>query len=154
MDMKRSELIVFQRIYEGSENSARGSNILITELLPVPMRTAIKTGSFSAARWLFFSVMENQLDNNFLLGVNVETDLCPSLAGITSSAGRNRPWSFIIHIPDSRWNFGFSILNLGSQLEKLLRCKEDLPLDMRLGFSKDFEKLPLRFFLVVQQHDR
>jgi hypothetical protein len=103
-----------------------------------------KTGDFGAGEMAFLLGYGNQLDKNFYYGANIKL-IYSSIAGITSSA---IALDLGLHyaIPESRWNFGFSVLNLGSQLKSYYTVKEDLPLDMRLGFSKEFEKFPVRFF--------
>jgi predicted porin len=52
----------------------------------------------------------------------------------------------LYEFPEAGWSFGFSASNLGNQLKAYYTTKEDLPIDMRLGFSKQFEKVPLRVF--------
>ena len=49
-------------------------------------------------------------------------------------------------IPESRWHFGFSVLNLGTQISSYESTKENLPLDVRIGLSKELEHLPFRFY--------
>ncbi len=49
-------------------------------------------------------------------------------------------------LPLSKWSFGFSILNLGTQISSYYSTTEDLPLDIRLGFSKELQHLPFRFY--------
>jgi len=58
----------------------------------------------------------NQLDNNFYYGVNVKL-----IYSSSQVLRRALPQSTLVsyNIPDSRWNFGFSILNLGSQLKAI-----------------------------------
>jgi hypothetical protein len=63
-----------------------------------------------------------------------------------SSTGYAFDMGLHYEIPDSKWHFGFSILNLGSQISSYMNKNEDLPLDMRIGFSKELEKLPFRLF--------
>ena len=106
-------------------------------------------GTFSAGEMALIIGYGNQLDDNFYYGANVKF-IYSSIAGISSSAAAV---DLGLHyaIPDERWNFGFSILNLGSQIKSYFATREDLPIDMRLGFSKELEKLPFRFFWSFNQ---
>ena len=101
-------------------------------------------GSFSAGETAFVVGYGNQLDQNFYYGANVKI-IYSSIAGISSTAAA---LDLGLHyaIPDQKWNFGFSVLNLGTQLSSYFGTKESLPLDLRLGFSKELEKLPFKFF--------
>ena len=48
-------------------------------------------------------------------------------------------------IPSDNIAFSLGVNNLGSQLTSYLDTREKLPLDIRLGFSKSLEHLPLKF---------
>ena len=50
-------------------------------------------------------------------------------------------------LPDQLINIGFSILNIGTQLQTYISSREDLPLDVRIGISKKLEHLPLSVYL-------
>lgn len=50
-------------------------------------------------------------------------------------------------IPSQHVNIGLSVNNMGKQLDAYSTTKERLPLDVRLGFSKRLEHLPLRVSL-------
>jgi len=143
MDINEASLS-FSKNYEGIGRFGAGIEYINYGTFTGADEDGNKTGSFSAGEMALLLGYGNQLDNNFYYGVNVKL-IYSSLAGITSSAAAI-DLGLHYNIPDSRWNFGFSILNLGSQLKSYYGVKEDLPLDMRLGFSKEFEKLPLRFF--------
>jgi len=86
----------------------------------------------------------NQLDQNFYYGANLKF-IYSSIAG-EASTGLAVDLGLHYAIPELRWNFGFSVLNLGTQLSSYFSTKEDLPLDIRLGFSKELERVPFRFF--------
>ncbi len=47
------------------------------------------------------------------------------------------------NIPEQDIVLGFSILNLGTQLDPYASTREDLPLDVKIGVSKKLEHLPL-----------
>jgi long-subunit fatty acid transport protein len=55
----------------------------------------------------------------------------------------------LYQIPESEWNFGLSLLNLGAQLSSYADTKESLPLDLRIGFNKKLEHLPLTFYFSI-----
>ena len=51
----------------------------------------------------------------------------------------------IYSIPESKFSIGTSILNLGTQLQSYNGNSEKLPLDVRLGLTKQLDYLPLTF---------
>lgn len=106
--------------------------------------TGNKLGEFGAGDIAFVIGYGNKLDENFYYGANAKI-IYSSIAD-ASSVGAAIDLGLHYEIPDSKWNFGFSILNLGSQIKSYFNQKEDLPLDIRLGFSKQLERLPFRFF--------
>jgi hypothetical protein len=111
--------------------------------------TGADLGTFSAGEMAILLGYGNQIDENFYYGANVKF-IFSSIAGISSSAIAADLGLFYT-IPDSKWNFGFSVLNAGKQIKSYYSIKEDLPLDVRLGFSKEFAKIPFRFFWSFNQ---
>lgn len=107
--------------------------------------TGTELGSFSAGEMALLIGYGNQLDQNFYYGANVKF-IFSSIAGVSSTAAA---LDLGLHyaFPDVRWNFGLSVLNLGTQLKSYYSVKEDLPLDVRIGLSKELEKVPFRLFL-------
>lgn len=105
---------------------------------------ANKLGEFGAGDLAFTLGYANQLDENFFYGVNVKF-IYSSIADYTST-GLATDIGLQYHIPEERWSFGFSILNLGSQLTSYVYTTENLPLDVRFGFAKTLQNLPLTFF--------
>ncbi|MBS3946600.1 MAG: type IX secretion system protein PorQ [Melioribacter sp.] len=103
-----------------------------------------KYGNFGAGDIAFIVGYGNRLDQNFYYGANVKF----IYSGIENYSSTALGVDLGLHyeIPDSKWNFGFSVLNLGGQLTSYIDTKEELPLDMRFGFSKQLENLPFRFF--------
>jgi hypothetical protein len=101
-------------------------------------------GSFSAGEMAISIGYGNQLDENFYYGANLKF-IYSSIAGISSTAAA-ADVGLHYTIPDQRLNFGFSAMNLGTQLKSYFDTREELPVDVRLGFSKELEKLPFRFF--------
>jgi len=103
-----------------------------------------KTTKFGAGELAAIVGYGNQLDKNFYYGVNLKF--------IFSSIEKRSSIAFAtdlgLHysIPDQRWNFGLSILNLGTQVTQYYSTKESLPLDIRIGFSKTLAHVPFTFF--------
>ncbi|MEE9429741.1 MAG: type IX secretion system protein PorQ [Melioribacteraceae bacterium] len=103
-----------------------------------------KTGEFGVNDFAATIGYANELDQNFYYGANVKF----IYSGIAdrSSVGLAVDLGLHYSIPDSRWNFGFSILNLGSQVTQYYSTSESLPLDIRLGISKTLAHLPFTFY--------
>lgn len=103
-----------------------------------------KTGDFGAGDMALTLGYANNLDANTFYGVNVKF----IYSGIAdrSSTGIAFDLGLQYLIPESKWSFGFSVLNLGTQISSYYSAKEDLPLDIRLGFSKELKHIPFRFY--------
>ena len=106
--------------------------------------TGNQTGEFGAGDIAFLIGYANELDANFYYGATIKF-IYSSIAD-KSSTGLAFDFGAHYTIPESRWNFGISILNLGSQLSSYQNTKESLPLDIRIGLSKELEHLPFRFY--------
>ncbi len=104
----------------------------------------IKTGEFHVADFAFTLGYSNILDSNFSYGVNAKF----IYSGIQdrSSTAVAFDLGLLYIFPESNWSFGFSVLNLGNQLKAYYTTKEDLPVDMRLGFAKQFAAVPLKIY--------
>lgn len=103
-----------------------------------------KTGEFGAGEFAATIGYSNELDQNFYYGANVKF----IYSGIAdrSSIGMAVDLGLHYSIPESKWHFGFSILNLGSQITQYYNTTENLPLDVRLGFSKTLAHVPFTFY--------
>jgi len=55
----------------------------------------------------------------------------------------------LYQIPETQWNFGLSLLNIGTQISSYADTRENLPLDLRIGFNKRLEHLPLTFYFSI-----
>jgi hypothetical protein len=108
-----------------------------------------KTGEFGAGEFAAIVGYSNELDRNFYYGVNIKF-IYSSIAD-RSSTGLAVDLGLHYSIPDERWNFGFSILNLGSQMTQYYNTTEDLPLDVRFGFSKTLAHLPFTFYASINK---
>ncbi len=104
-----------------------------------------KTGEFGAGEFAALIGYSNALDKNFYYGANIK--FIYSSIDDRYSTGLAVDLGLHYSIPELRWNFGFSVLNLGSQLSQYYNTSEDLPLDIRLGISKTLEHLPFTFYL-------
>ncbi|MFZ1291881.1 MAG: type IX secretion system protein PorQ [Melioribacteraceae bacterium] len=104
----------------------------------------IETGEFAAGEFAALIGYSNLLGNNFYYGANIKF----IFSGIAdrSSIGLAADLGLHYSIPEERWNFGFSILNLGSQISQYYSFVEKLPLDVRFGFSKTLLHFPFTFF--------
>jgi hypothetical protein len=108
-----------------------------------------KIGEFTANELAFIVGYANELDNNFDYGANAKF----IYSGIADRSSTAMAVDLGLHysIPSSDWNFGFSALNIGTQLSSYYDTNEDLPLDIAIGVSKRLEKLPLRLSLDFHQ---
>jgi hypothetical protein len=104
----------------------------------------IKTGEFRVADFALTLGYANQFDSNFYYGVNAKF----IYSGIQdrSSTALACDAGLLYLFPQSNFSIGFSALNLGSQTKAYYSTKEDLPVDMRLGFTKQFTGMPLKFY--------
>ncbi|MHB8905122.1 MAG: type IX secretion system protein PorQ [Melioribacteraceae bacterium] len=139
-----SASISFSKEFEGIGRFAAGIQYINYGSFTRADENGMKLGNFGAGDIALLVGYGNQLDKNFYYGANVKI-IYSSIENYSSSAAAI---DLGLHyaIPELRWNFGFSVLNLGSQLSHYFNTKEDLPLDIRLGFSKSLEKLPFTFF--------
>ncbi len=139
-----SASISFSKEFEGIGRFAAGIQYINYGSFTRADENGMKLGNFGAGDIAVLVGYGNQLDKNFYYGANVKI-IYSSIESYSSSAAAI---DLGLHyaIPELRWNFGFSVLNLGSQLSHYFNTKEDLPLDIRLGFSKSLEKLPFTFF--------
>jgi hypothetical protein len=108
-----------------------------------------RTGEFGASDIAFLLGYAGNLDDNFYYGANIKF----IYSGIDdkSSTGLAFDLGLQYLIPDKKWSFGFSILNMGKQLSSYVDTKEDLPLDVRFGIMKELEKTPFTFALTFNR---
>ncbi len=103
-----------------------------------------KTGEFGAGELAAIIGYSNELDKNFYYGANLKF----IYSGIDNRYSTGIAMDLGLHytIPSQKINIGFSILNFGAQTSKYYSTKENLPLDIRLGFSKTLAHLPLTLY--------
>ncbi|HKI79684.1 MAG TPA: type IX secretion system protein PorQ [Ignavibacteriaceae bacterium] len=104
-----------------------------------------KLGEFNAGELAMLVGYANTLSENFYYGANVKY-IFSSIAGRSSSA---LALDLGLHysLPEIGWDFGFSVLNAGTQLSSYYSTKEDLPIDIAFGVAKKMEHLPLRLYV-------
>ena len=108
-----------------------------------------RTGEFGAGELALLVGYANELDANFYYGANIKF----IYSGIADrySTGIAADLGLHYSIPDERWNFGFSILNMGTQINSYYNTEEELPLDIRMGFSKTLAHLPFTFYFSLNK---
>jgi hypothetical protein len=144
MDINAASL-AYSREFEGIGRFAAGIQYINYGTFTRADEVGTELGTFSAGEMALLIGYGNQLDKNFYYGANAKF-IFSSIAGVSSTAAA---MDLGLHytFPDVRWNFGLSILNIGTQIKSYYGIKEDLPLDVRIGLSKELEKVPFRFFL-------
>ena len=103
-----------------------------------------RTGEFGAGDLALILGYANSISENFYYGANLK--FIYSNIDDVSSTGLAVDLGLQYLLLDDGWNFGFSVLNLGSQLTAYYNTKEDLPLDVQLGLSKKLAHVPIQFF--------
>ncbi|GJQ62781.1 MAG: hypothetical protein SCALA702_18340 [Melioribacteraceae bacterium] len=106
-----------------------------------------RLGEFSAYDMVLILGYANEIDKNFNYGVNFK--VIQSAISDQSSSAVAADIGVNYLIPESKWVFGFSALNIGSQISSYLDAKEDLPLDIRIGFSKELAHMPFKFYFSI-----
>jgi hypothetical protein len=139
-----SAAVSYSQEFEGIGRFAAGVQYINYGTFDEATIDGIKTGEFGAGELAMLIGYANELDHNFYYGANVKF-IYSSIAD-RSSIGLAVDLGLHYSIPEERWNFGFSILNLGSQVTQYYQTTEDLPLDIRFGFSKTLQHLPFTFF--------
>ncbi len=104
-----------------------------------------KTGEYGAGEVAFIAGYANLLDKNFSYGANLEF-IYSKIADRYSTA-----FAFDVglhySLPEEETDFGFSILNAGTQIASYYSTKENLPLDIVFGVSKKMQHIPVRLSL-------
>jgi len=98
-------------------------------------------GAFSAADVVATANYSNFLAENFSYGFNLK-GIYSSIASSRSAAAAFDAGLYY-NFPAQLFGIGFSILNVGTQLNPYISVKESLPFDIRIGISKQLEHLPL-----------
>jgi hypothetical protein len=98
-------------------------------------------GSFSANDFAFGVTYGNSLETNLHYGVTAKY-IFVNIDDVNTSA-LAFDLGLLYEIPDKRTNIGISILNLGTQFNKISEEGESLPLDARIGVNHRLKGLPL-----------
>jgi hypothetical protein len=99
-------------------------------------------GTFSASDLLITLGYSNYVYDLVNWGINFKY-IQSNIAEYNSSAVAC-DIGFLYSIPSQNLNVALSLNNLGGQINPYIKTKEKLPLDLRIGFSKKLEHLPLR----------
>jgi hypothetical protein len=101
-------------------------------------------GTFSANEMAFSLGYANKYKGNFNYGVNVKF-IYSSIESYKSTAVA-ADVGLLYQNPEKLFNVGISLLNIGAQISTYAGTKENLPLDLQIGFNKKLEHLPLNFY--------
>ncbi len=104
-----------------------------------------KFGDYGAGDLALTVGYANEISENFNYGVNAKF-IYSSISDYSSTAVAG-DLGLMYLMPNERLNIGFSVLNVGTQLQSYISTKEDLPLDVVIGISKRLQYLPLQFHL-------
>lgn len=107
------------------------------------------TGSFNATDIAFTMSYSNQLDENFNYGIS--TKFIYSGIADVSSTGLAVDFGLQYLWQEQNWKFGFSALNLGTQMTTYFNKKENLPVDIKFGASKKLQHMPFEFFFSLNK---
>jgi hypothetical protein len=103
------------------------------------------TGDFIASDMAFKLALSRRYGANIRYGV--AADFIYSSLDVYRSTGLSISGGLILDLPDHNASFGFSVINLGSQLSTYNGIREELPLDVRFAASRKLQYLPLRLSL-------
>ncbi len=98
-------------------------------------------GTFSANNLMAGVSYSDILDSNFYYGAGIKY-IFVNMENVSASALAVDAGLFYT-IPEKRLNFGLSILHAGTQLTRIDGTKDNIPLDIRLGFSHKLQGLPV-----------
>ena len=105
-------------------------------------------GTFSAGDAVITLNYANFLATNFSYGINIK-GIYSSIASVSSTAVAGDVGLYY-DFPESLFGVGFSVLNIGHQLKAYGSTTETLPLNVKIGISKQLEHLPLTINLAYK----
>lgn len=105
--------------------------------------TYTNTGTFGANDIAVSFCYANKYIDRLHYGVNAK--FIYSSYDEYSSTAIAADLGLMYQIPEHMLNIGISLLNIGTQLDPYINTREELPLDLRIGFNKKLEYLPLTF---------
>lgn len=87
-------------------------------------------------------------NSDFHLGAN--TKFISSKLEQYTSLGGALDLGIIYHNPETKFDFGLAVRNLGTQFTTYAELREDLPLSVDMGFSKTLENVPIRWNFTLE----
>ncbi len=107
------------------------------------------TSSFSGSEAMVsVGYAKNIPNSDFYVGVNAK--FISSTLETYKSSGAAIDLGLIYVNQDSKFNYGLSLRNLGTQFTTYAGTNEKLPFEIILGLSKELENLPLRWHLTLE----
>lgn len=103
----------------------------------------VNSGTFSANDISLGANYSNQIDSNIYYGAGLKY-IYSNIEKYGSSA-LALDFGLFYRMKDGRTNLGLSILNAGFQITTFNGYKENLPLDVRIGFNHKLKGMPLLF---------
>jgi len=101
-----------------------------------------ENGTFGAGSLVLMTDYATQLAPNFYIGVGFKF-IHATIAEYNSSAVAS-DFGLIYHFPAQQLSVGFGIFNAGTVTDAFVKSKDELPLNYRLGVSKQLAHLPLQ----------
>lgn len=109
----------------------------------------IKQGTFTAADMALTLGYGYQLDTNWSFGGNLK--IIHSVYDAYGSNGMALDLAVTYHIPTHRMAVAFVAKNIGFEFDPYDEQRESIPFELQLGFSNQFEHLPLRWQITLEQ---
>jgi hypothetical protein len=109
--------------------------------------SATKLGSFNPSDLAFTIAYGNRFNENLTYGVGVK--FIYSNIADNSSMGMAGDFGIQYLLPEKGWNFGLSVMNVGSQITHYDQWNESLPMSVQLGASKKLARMPLELFFAL-----
>ncbi|MBW3519630.1 type IX secretion system protein PorQ [Flavobacterium sp. NKUCC04_CG] len=108
----------------------------------------IETGRFTGTEVALSVGYSYQIvSSDWYVGANVK--LISSSLESYNSFGAAMDLGVLYVEEDSKWNFAFTVRNLGAQLSTYADHREKLPLDVLIGVSKELENVPIRWHVTL-----
>ena len=110
--------------------------------------TGLVTGEFSAGDYAFIAGVSRRIDSLFTIGINAKF-LYGTIGGLSSS-GVAADLAASYRQPRRKLGMALVVRNLGYQINAFSEdMRENLPLDIQVGITKELKYAPLRFNLVA-----
>lgn len=87
-------------------------------------------------------------ESDFHIGANAK--FISSKLEQYSSLGGALDLGLIYHNPETKFDFGIALRNLGTQFTTYAEIREDLPLSVDMGFAKTLENVPIRWNFTLE----